>query len=91
MLPQEPEISEFRIDRSLVVHRPIFEVEYQVGGYAISVRHLDQVAMGQGFALRTSQHQKAMDQSFAVVHGNLRSGRPAGKENGARQQQAERL
>ena len=38
--------------------------------------------MGQGFALQASQHQKAMNQSFGVVHGNLSSGQPAGKENG---------
>ena len=90
MFPQQPKISELRIDRSLVVHRTIFEVENKVGGDTICTRLLDQVAMGQGFALQASQYQEAMDQSFAVMYSNLSSRRQQEKTR-TRQHQAERL
>ena len=83
VVPQESKTSELRIDRSFVVQGTVFKVEYKAGGDAISMRHLDQVAVGQGFALQRPQHKKAMNQSFGVVHGDLPNGRLAEKEEHA--------
>jgi hypothetical protein len=44
------------------------------------MRHLDEVAVGQSFALQRPQHKKAMNQSLDVVHRDLPVGRLAGKE-----------
>jgi hypothetical protein len=92
VVAQESETSELRIDRSFVVQGTVFEVEYKVGGDAISMRHLDEVAVGQSFALQRPQHKKAMDQALSVAHRNLPVGRLARKEEySPHQHEAERL
>jgi hypothetical protein len=46
VVPQEQEISKLRIDSGFVVHGTVFEVEYKMAGDAISMSHLDEVAVG---------------------------------------------
>jgi len=86
------ETSELRIDRSFVVQGTVFEVECKVDGDAISVRHLDEVAVGQSPALKRPEHKKAMNQALSVAHRNLPVGWLAGKqEYSPHQHEAERL
>jgi hypothetical protein len=89
---QESETSELRVDSSFVVQGTVFDVEYKVRGDAISTRHLDEVAVGQSFALQRPQHKKAMNQALSVAHRNLPVGRLARNEKySPRQHKAERL
>src|SRR5580658_2400562 len=70
-----------RINGGFIVDGTVLEMVDQLRADAISMRDLDEVARRQRLAIRVSQHKKAVNRPFYIVHGNrLRPQRSAEKK-----------
>src|SRR5207253_10950512 len=70
MTAHEFEMAALRIDRGLVVQRPVFEAKHQTSRHTIAARELDEIAVRHMSSIQRAQSKKTVDDAFRMTHGD---------------------
>jgi hypothetical protein len=77
-----------REDGGFVVDGAVLEAEHQMVSDSVTLGDLGQVAVGERLAFQSAQHQKPVNQTFRVTHGNGFRHKRGGLEHGCAGQQS---
>src|SRR5947207_14930613 len=80
MVVQKPETTALRKYGLVVIERTIFEAKDQMARDAITLCNLGHLAVGEAFAFKSAQREKAMHQPFLVANRDLLSTKNFGWE-----------
>src|SRR5689334_1805336 len=72
VITQKPELATLRKDAGLFVDGTILQVVSQLAVYSIRFDQLNEITVSQNLALRRTDDQKAVRQSFFEAHGHQR-------------------